>query len=203
MVVSATSILCWHELIHWLFFHSVNRNSDLAGQRTQRHSYCDSNHHQDIQGRTTDNHASGRSHVGEAGVTMQEVPIASQRYAHPCTPIRSIGSDRIPNQSPYFLCNDRCQLHHHGSGGWARSWNSGARRIHSPIQSSTWQAINKYQQPALLTSCQNNLTVLQRRTPNPTCGTQIYKGHRITKQVTTFYQLFSGGEQTYSNPQLK
>lgn len=96
LLVSAISVLCWHVLIHFLFFHSVNRNSDLAGQRTQRHSYCVGNHHQDIQGRSADNHASGRSHVSEAGVTMQEVPIASQRYAHLCTVFRSIRSDRVP-----------------------------------------------------------------------------------------------------------
>lgn len=94
--VSATSFLCWLVLIHFFFFHSDNGNSDLAGQRAPRHSYCDCNYHQDIQGRSVDNHTSWGNHVSEAGVTMQEVPIASQRYAHPYTLIRSIGSDEIP-----------------------------------------------------------------------------------------------------------
>lgn len=169
ILVSAKSILRWYALIHKLFFHSVNRNSDLAGQRTQGHSDCDGSHHQDIQGGSADNQASGRNHVSEAGVTMQEVPIASQRYAPPLPPSRSwFISDRIPTNLPYFLCNHRCQLHHHGPGGWPRSWNPGTRSIHSPIQSSTWQAINKYQQPTLLTSCQKQSDCIIKTYTKPT-----------------------------------
>lgn len=103
--------------------------------------------------------------------------------------LQAFDQTKYSSPSLIFPLSDRCQLHHHGSGGWPGPWNPGTWCIHCPVQSPTSQAIDEHQQPTLLTSCwptPDNIILKTYTNPHVTCEIAALS----QAQVGAFYPRF-------------